>query len=137
MADIPFRLLRNCGKPYILIKLELIAVDHPDSIDVFVPEQFAPPPFPGRKVYQVSNKKLPVSAMDSKGNDVLPSISKKDDVYFSGFTPEKYQGIIEMEELILDPGKEINTKDFYLFLNGWIFPTDASINVALSQNQEY
>jgi len=116
-------------------KLELIAVDHPDSIDVFVPEQFTPPPFPGRKVYQVSHMKLPVSAMDSKGNDVLPSIIKKDDVYFSGFTPEKYQGIIEMEELILDPGKEINIKDFYLFLNGWIFPTDASINVALSQNK--
>jgi hypothetical protein len=116
-------------------KLELIAVDHPDSIDVFVPEQFTPPPFPGRKVYQVSNKILPVSAIDSKGNDVLSSVSKKDDVYFSGFSPEKYQGIIEMEELILDPGKDINTKDFYMFLNGWIFPTDASINVALSQNK--
>ncbi len=28
-------------------KLQLVAVDHPDSVDIFVPEQFSPPPFPG------------------------------------------------------------------------------------------
>lgn len=32
-----------------LDKLELVAVDHPDSVDIFVPEQFSPPPFPGKR----------------------------------------------------------------------------------------
>ncbi len=50
------------------------------------------------------------------------------------FTPGKYQGTTEMHELILDPGNQIQTKNLYLFLNGWIFPTDASINVAISQS---
>ena len=27
-------------------KLQLVAVDHPDSVDIFVAEQFSPPPFP-------------------------------------------------------------------------------------------
>jgi tetratricopeptide (TPR) repeat protein len=115
-------------------KLQLIAVDHPDSVDIFVPEQFSPPPFPGEQVYQVSEKILPVSATDGQGNDVLPLITSKDDQYIGGFTPGKYQGITEMHDLILDPGDHIQTKNLYLFLNGWIFPTDASINVAISQS---
>lgn len=114
-------------------KIQLVAVDHPDSIDIFVPEQFSPPPFPGDKEYQVSEKQLPVSASDSEGNDVLTFISEKDDKYLSDFKPGKYQGVTEMHDLIIDPGN-INTKNLLLFLNGWIFPTDASINVALSQS---
>ena len=117
-------------------KLELVAVDHPDSTDIFVPEQFSPPPFPGEKIYQVGEQHLPVSAIDSKGNDVLSFISKKDDVYLSDFKPEKYQGVTEMKDLILDPGDKNKSGKLYLFLNGWIFPTDASINFALSQSKD-
>lgn len=117
-----------------LDKLELVAVDHPDSVDIFVPEQFSPPPFPGNKIYQVKNKSLPVSAVNSKGNEVLSFISKKDDKYLSDFNPDKYQGVTEMTDLILDPGEAGRSSGLYLFMNGWIFPTDASINVALSQS---
>lgn len=116
-------------------KIQLVALDHPDSVDVFVPEQFSPPPFPGDKEYQVAKKQIPVSAMDSEGNDVLTYISDKDDKYLSDFKPGKYQGITELHDLIIDPGK-MDPKNLYIFLNGWIFPTDASINVALSQSSE-
>jgi tetratricopeptide (TPR) repeat protein len=116
-------------------KIQLVALDHPDSVDVFVPEQFSPPPFPGDKEFQVSGKHLPVSAMDSEGNDVLSYISQKDDKYVSDFNPGKYQGVTEMHDLIIDPGK-LDSKNMFIFLNGWIFPTDASINVALSQSSE-
>ncbi len=115
-------------------QIQLVAVDHPDSVDVFVPEQFTPPPFPGCKIYTVSQKHLPVSAIDTEGNDVLALITSKDDNYVAGFTPDKYQGITKMHELILDPGKAGQFKNLFLFLNGWIFPTDASINVAISQS---
>ena len=115
-------------------KVQLVAVDHPDSVDIFVPEQFSPPPFPGLKISQVKEKRHPVSAKDSWGNDVLSFISEKDDIYLSDFKPGKYQGITEMHDLILDPGDMDIPGNFYLFLNGWIFPTDASINVAISQS---
>jgi hypothetical protein len=39
-----------------------------------------------------------------------------------------------MKDLIIDPGTLPGDKSLFLFLNGWIFPTDASINVALSQS---
>jgi hypothetical protein len=115
-------------------KLELVVVDHPDSIDIFVPEQFTPPPFPGLKIIKVKEKHIPVSARDAYGNDVLSFISAKDDSYLSGFKSGKYQGITEMNDLIIDPGDFDPANGLFLFLNGWIFPTDASINVAISQS---
>ena len=117
-------------------KVELVAVDHPDSVEVYVDEKFSPPPFPDCRIYQVNRKRVPLSAKDSKGNDVLSYITEKDDRYISGFQPDKYQGITEMKELILDPGDFDQTKGLFLFLQGWIFPTDASINIALSQSHE-
>ncbi|MCJ7449482.1 MAG: FG-GAP-like repeat-containing protein [Bacteroidales bacterium] len=117
-------------------KLELIAVDHPDSLDIFVPEQFGPPPFPGLKILKVKEKHIPVSAKDSYGNDVLSFISEKDDNYLSGFKSGKYQGITEMKDLIIDPGDFNPARGLFLFMNGWIFPTDASINVAISQSDK-
>ncbi len=115
-------------------QIELLAVDHPDSVDIFVPEQFTPPPFPGFAISQVSKKNIPVSAHDSDGNDVLSFISEKDDIYLSGFRPDKYQGVTEMKDLILDMGNLDQTNSLFLYMNGWIFPTDASINVAISQS---
>jgi hypothetical protein len=109
-------------------------VDHPDSLDIFVPEQFGPPPFPGLQILKVKEKHIPVSAKDSYGNDVLSFISMKDDNYLSGIKSDKYQGITEMKDLILDPGNFDPARGFFLFMNGWIFPTDASINVAISQS---
>ena len=117
-------------------KVQLVVVDHPDTIDVFVPEQFSPPPFPGLDIFQINKKHFPVSAKDSRGNDLLSFILEKDDKYISDFKPDKYQGVTEMHDLILDPGESGHMENLFLFLNGWIFPTDASINVALSQSDK-
>jgi len=115
-------------------KVQLVAIDHPDSIDIFVPEQFSPPPFPGLQISQVKEKHIPVSAIDSHGNDVISLICEKDDKYLYGFKPDKFQGVTEMQELILDPGEVDKSGNIFLFLTGWIFPTDASINTAISQS---
>lgn len=117
-------------------KIQLLAVDHPDSIDVFVPEQFAPPPFPGLKIYATPKKIIPVSAKDSEGKDLLPFISKKDNSYISDFQNAKFQGVTTMHDLILDPGTDGIWGSLFLYLNGWVFPTDASINMALSQSDQ-
>lgn len=117
-------------------KIALIAVDHPEEIAIYVPEQFTPPPFPGMKLFQVGKKFAPVSATDEQGKNLLPMILEKDDRYISNLTPLKYQGITKMHDLILDPGTLGNAENLHMFLRGWIFPTDASINVALSQSAQ-
>ena len=117
-------------------KIELMVLDHPDSFDVLVDERFVPPPFPELQVYSVEEKRTPRSAMDENGNDLLPYIIKEDDRYISSFDWQEYQGVSEMKDLILDLGPLSQTDSLFLFLNGWLFPTDASINVAISQSDE-
>jgi hypothetical protein len=114
-------------------EVKLLAVDHPDSVDVFVDERFVPPGPVTMRLYQVAQKHLPRSATDERGADVLPALRESDDVYVSNLTPTRYQGIVEPHDLVLDLGEQAGRPGSYLFLRGWIYPTDASINVALSQ----
>jgi tetratricopeptide (TPR) repeat protein len=118
-------------------KAALVAVDHPDSIDTYVDERFVLPPFPGKKIYRVADKYLPVSATDGKGNDLLPKISRYDFQYASNFSPGKFQGLAEDHELILNLGDKANADSLLLFLRGWVYPTDASINTSMAQSQKY
>jgi hypothetical protein len=114
-------------------EVKLVAVDHPDSIDVFVDERFVPPGPVTLRTFEVSRRDLPRSAVDERGADVLPALRASDDVYVSNFTPTRYQGVVEPHDLVLDLGDSAGAPDSYLFLRGWIYPTDASINVALGQ----
>ena len=114
-------------------EVRLVAVDHPDSIDVFVDERFVPPGPVTLRTFDVSRRELPRSAVDEHGMDVLPALRESDDVYVSNFTPTRYQGVVEPHDLVLDLGDSAGAPDTYLFLRGWIYPTDASINVALGQ----
>ncbi|MFN2567297.1 MAG: FG-GAP-like repeat-containing protein [Gemmatimonadaceae bacterium] len=114
-------------------EVKLVAVDHPDSVDVFVDERFVPPGPVTLRLFQVGQRSLPLSATDERGHDVLPALRESDDVYVSNLTPTQYQGVVEPHDLILDLGEEAGRPGTFLFLRGWIYPTDASINVALSQ----
>ncbi len=64
---------------------------------------------------------------------MLAALRESDDVYVSNLTPTKYQGVVDPHDLVLDLGDTAGRPDTYLFLRGWIYPTDASINVALGQ----
>ncbi|MDB4888923.1 MAG: ASPIC/UnbV domain protein [Gemmatimonadetes bacterium] len=116
-------------------EVKLIAVDHPDSVDVFVDERFVPPGPVTLRLFQISRRDVPLSAVDERGNDVLPALRDADDVYVSNLTPTQYQGVVEPHDLILDLGPNAGAKGTSLYLRGWIYPTDASINVALSQQK--
>jgi hypothetical protein len=122
--------------PY-LDQVKLIVVDHPDTADIYVDERFAPPPYPPFHIYTVANKHTPKSATDEQGNDLLPLIRAQDDLYVSNLTPTRYQGIIEIHDLILDLGDLSRFGQVTLFMEGWIFPTDASINFAISQSPQF
>jgi len=118
-------------------RIRLVAVDHPDTVDIFVPEQFTPPPFPGMDLRQVVGQWAPVTAVDDKGMDQLRLLSAKDDRYVAGFKHGVYQGLTELHHLILDPGQQADPENLQLYLRGWIFPTDASINTAMSQSDKF
>ncbi|HEX7018950.1 MAG TPA: CRTAC1 family protein, partial [Gemmatimonadaceae bacterium] len=116
-------------------ELKLIAVDHPDSVDVFVDERFVPPGPVKLRMYNAVHQHPPLTAVDERGHDVLPALRDWDSVYVSDMTPTRYQGVVEPHDLVMDLGADAGGAGTYLFLRGWIYPTDASINVALSQQK--
>jgi hypothetical protein len=119
-----------------LDEIRLVAVDHPDSAQVFVDERFPPIGPPRLHPFQVVDRRPPRSATDGHGADVLPALREHDDVYVSDLTPTRYQGVVESHDLILDLDAEAGSPGTLLFLRGWIYPSDASINVALSQQRD-
>ena len=114
-------------------EVKLLAVDHPDSVDVFVDERFVPPGAVTLRPFPVVRRVSPVTATDERGVDVLPALRATDDRYVSNLTPTSYQGVVQPHDLIIDLGEAAGRPNAFLFLRGWIYPTDASINVALSQ----
>jgi hypothetical protein len=97
-------------------EVKLVTVDHPDSVDVFVDERFVPPRPVKLRLYQVAERDYPLSAIDERGNDVLPALRKSDDVYVSNFTPTKYQGVVEPHDLVMDLGPTAGSPAAFLFL---------------------
>ena len=115
-------------------EVKLIAVDHPADTDIFVNEQYTPPPFAEFKVYGVKEKLHPKAALNHRGEDVSDALKTFDYHYAVEHAPGPYQGVVEPHAIILDLGEVPNDTPVTLFLSGWIFPTDTSINVALFQN---
>ena len=121
--------------PY-LDKINLVVLDHPESVDIYINETFTPPPYPPFRIYSVAKKYIPLSAVDQLGNDLRNDLLVQDEEYTMHLTPGKYQGITELHDLILDFGDLDHADSIFLFLQGWLFPTDASINVNISQSSE-
>ncbi|MCY3743450.1 MAG: FG-GAP-like repeat-containing protein, partial [Candidatus Poribacteria bacterium] len=59
-------------------EVKLIAVDHPVGTDIFVNEQYTPPPFAEFKVYGVKEKLHPKSAVNHRGEDVSDALKTFD-----------------------------------------------------------
>ena len=114
--------------------VNLVAVDHPSEIDVYVNEAFIPPAPIDLELWRVGERHAPVSATDENRRDHREALAERDFDYVSSFRPGRFQGIAEPHELILDLGPEAASGEVTLFLTGWIFPTDASINVAMGQS---
>ena len=114
--------------------VKLLAVDHPAGTQIFVDEKYTPPPFPEFKIYKAKEIHRPRTALDHRGNDVSDTLKATDYHYAIEHEPGAFQGVVEPHFIVLDLGDVPDDLGLTLFLTGWIFPTDTSINVALSQN---
>ena len=111
-----------------------MAVDRPAGTEIFVDERYALPPYSPFKIYAVEKKHQLQSAFDHLGNDVSEALREFDYWYAIEHEPGEYQGVVSPHAIILDLGEVPDGEPVTLFLTGWIFPTDTSINVSLFQN---
>jgi len=87
-------------------QLRLVAVDHPDDVEVNPDERFLDdPPFASGRVVASKDARLPVGAWDGEGRDVLDAIRRRDHNFASGFTALPYDGFAKMHALTLDLGQ--------------------------------
>ena len=114
--------------------VKLMAVDRPAGTEIFVDERYALPPYSPFKIFTVEEKRQPQSALDHLGNDVSEALKEFDYRYAIEHEPGEYQGVVSPHAIILDLGDVPEDETITLFLTGWIFPTDTSINVSLFQN---
>ena len=117
-------------------QVELIAVDHPAEIDIYTNEKVGPASIAMPQIHQVGKRRLPQSVVDARGRNVLDQVAAEDNRYLQGFQHRIRQGYTDLHYLELDLGKLDQPQRVTLFLTGWIFPTDTSINIQLSQDPQ-
>jgi FG-GAP-like repeat len=115
-------------------EVELLAIDHPAEAEVYSNEKVGPAEIAEFKVHTVRAPRMPLAARDQRGRDVLELVAKRDDRYLRAFERRYKQGLAEPHSLELDLGDLDGAKQITLFLTGWMFPTDTSVNIALSQD---
>ena len=121
-----------------LDEVSLMAVDHPAGTSV-VPNERMIPGATEKKLFTVSRPR-PVrgawSDASGRPEDVTARLAKADGIYVDPGAETAYQGVRREHALVLDLGPLAKGSRVVLFLNGWIFYTDTSINVALSQRRD-
>jgi tetratricopeptide (TPR) repeat protein len=117
-------------------QIELLAIDHPADVEIYSNEKVGPAELAPYKIHTVEHPHFPVAAQDQKGRDVLQQIIKEDGDFTKTYDERLRQGLTEEHWLELDLGKIDHPGAITLFLTGWMYPTETSISVAVSQNPE-
>jgi tetratricopeptide (TPR) repeat protein len=125
------RITAELWETHFFDHVSLLAVDRPADTEVFVDERFSPASPPALSVQAVTGLHPVARAWDHRGADVTSTVSVRDGNYLSTFARGRYQGIAEDHFVEIDPGAI--SADTLLVANGWIYPTDSSINVAIAQ----
>jgi Tfp pilus assembly protein PilF len=127
------RITAELWETYYYDQLGLMVVDHPAGTDVFVDERFVIPPAK-LAVTTVETPHKIAHAWDDNGQDVTDIVSTLDEKYLDTFGRGRYQGVTRDHYVELDLGDELPASEpIYLIAQGWMHPTDSSVNVAISQ----
>ncbi len=115
--------------------LELLTVDHPAGTEVWVDERFIIPP-PPLKIYATGPLHALAGATDDRGDDMTERVRSLDQRYVDSFGLTAWQGVAKEHALVVDLGPDAPAdRPLMLVAQGWLYPTDGSINVALGQGR--
>lgn len=127
------RVTAELWETHFFDRLALAYVDHPAGTEAFVDERFAVPA-PPLDVAVTGPVTAFSSVRDDRGHDVSAVVASRDDRHldFAGRGP--FQGITRDHHIELElPDQAPRTGPLWLIGQGWVHPTDSSINVAISQ----
>ena len=114
-------------------RFQLLAVDHPQGVDVYPNEGLTVPPRLFR-LYATRDAHAPLTAVDEHGNDVLSRIRHLDRVYPDEFQRDRIRGYAAEHTLTMKLAESRSAKQrMLLLLTGWTDYAWSSDNVAASQ----
>ena len=120
-GKISVRFMEPMEEVNYLDQLRMVAVDHPEDVEVNPDERFLDdPPFASGRVVASEATRLPVGAWDGEGHDVLDRLSRRDHVFASGFTALPYDGFANLHALTLDLGQIKQDGPLRLLMTGYV-----------------
>ena len=130
------RVTAELWETFYIDRYSLKVVDHPEGTEIFTDERFAADP-PPLKIFTLTKPEPFASAIDDRGKDVAEIVRSLDATYLDTFGRGRYQGVTRDHWVELElPANAPATGDLYLLGSGWMHPTDATVNIALSQNSD-
>ncbi len=102
--------------------LQLIAVAHPQGIEVYPNEGLISPPLPPFKLYATRGARAPISAVDDHGHDVLPRITHLDRQYPDDFRLQRIRGYADEHTLtlkLIEEGSKVQRPTSKVRLHRW------------------
>ena len=114
--------------------ISLLVVDHPAGTEAFVDERFSPRQPPTLAVRPTGPLHPVLRASDDTGANVTDVVRDRDGRYLDTFGRGQYQGVTRDHWVEVEVGDDV-PRDAKLLLvaQGWIHPTDSSLNVAIGQ----
>lgn len=124
-----------------LDQLELRAVDHPESVEIWTNEKVGPPQIATPEIYAfAAQDTLPLKqGLDTQGRDVTGELSAIDGQYVKAFDTRLLQGLCPPHWVDMDFGplpQAVDGAKTFLVITGWILPTDSSVNIQIDQNPD-
>lgn len=127
------RVTGELWETYFYDSLALMTVDHPAGTEIFTDERYDVPPV---KLAITATGPLHAitHAEDDNGADVTAVVAKLDGKYLDTFGRGQYQGVTRDHYVEIDLGDQIPAEGpLWLVAQGWLHPSDSSLNVAMSQ----
>jgi Flp pilus assembly protein TadD len=115
-----------------LDQIQLVAVDHPEDVEVFTNDKFVGPPFPDFRLFGVRQRIHPIAATDDDGADVRERLLRRDGRYPDGFRRD-FAGVADVHHLELDFGDAAPDGRAVLVLSGWVDWADGSTFLGSAQ----
>ncbi|WP_446743352.1 FG-GAP-like repeat-containing protein [Silvibacterium acidisoli] len=127
------RITGELWETYYYDYLQLMTVDHPAGTEVFTDERYSVPAV--KPSVTATAEPQPIArAVDDNGEDVTDVVKSLDGRYLDNFGRGQYQGITRDHYVEIELGDDVPTSGpVWLIAQGWLHPSDSSLNIAMSQ----
>jgi tetratricopeptide (TPR) repeat protein len=128
------RVTNELEETLFLDRAQLIAVDHPSTVEVHPREGAFAPPFPGFQLYAAAGARPVARALDDDGRDVTARLLANDRQFVDTLPLERIRGYAKPHTLTLDLGSApAGDAPTLLLLTGWTDYAFSTDNVAAHQ----